>query len=534
MHRNVLLRWSARRAGGTAPILNKVSVVGALKRTAFLALGLICFSSTLNAAPQSKPTSLLTIVPSPNVKAIDPNGLYLVNVTCRVSAAPEQNVNLVFEKKIREAALTLTLSNARVGANSAPAATSILAAIPVFAVTISPDPPTFFKNSGCNQSLVITGRTPLYLTGVWTDQQSSAPSQLTVAISAIASLVGPLAPLFPTGPANLIKGDTAIANSMASPFSQLIAATNWSETETETTAELRETTYTVRANYFTKQFFAAGYVSPAATVSISVKRIPSMQDALKVQAINAAYQASIQALAGTVQKDPTTCIAIGRTLEFVQNYTHQDAVAALSQAVFLSGIGSDKVQTCLGTAYGPEVIQTSYWKSHSKMPLTTDSFHDIEVVIPFQPLVFSQISAAMNDYAAGKHNNVIVDGYFAPQVAVTDVNSVLGLAANSSMEQILDALKAAKGQYLYYGCAQTDNAFDGAIGNPDVGYVLAIDKSLKPENMLIMRMWWKLDRPGNSQPRIYKIALDFEGNLVKQALSADNNQCGLGVKIPSQ
>jgi hypothetical protein len=503
-------------------------------KAVLLALTLTIITSVNAVSQTSKPTSLLTIAPSQNVKAIDPNGLYMVTVTCQVSLAPEQNVNLIFEKKIREAGLTLTLSNARVGANSAPAASSILAAIPVFAVTISPDPPSFFKNSGCNQSLLITGRTPLYLTGVWTDQQSSSPSQLTAALVAIASLVAPLGPLFPTGPANLIKGDTSIANSMASPFSSLIAATNWSETETETTAELRETTYKVTAKYFTKTFLTTGFVSPAATVSIAIKRIASMQDALKVQAINSAYQASIQSLASTVQKDPTTCVAIGRTLEFVQNYTHQDAVAAMAQIVVLSGITSDKVQTCLGSTYGPEVIQTSYWKSHSNMALTKDSFHDVVNIIPFQPLVFNTISSAMNDYVAGKHNNVVIDGYFTPQIAVTDVSSLISSTGNNlSMEQILDALKNARGQYLYYGCAQTDNASDTASGNPDVAYVLAIDKSLKPENMLIMRFWWQLDRPGNPQPRIYKIALDFEGNLVKQALTADNNQCGLGVKIPT-
>jgi hypothetical protein len=70
----------------------------------------------------------------------------------------------------------------------------------------------------------------------------------------------------------------------------------------------------------------------------------------------------------------------------------------------------------------------------------------------------------------------------------------------------------------------------------DVGYVRAIDKSLKPENVIVivMRLWWHLDQPNNPQPHIYPISLGSEGDVVKTTLAADNNQCGLGVKIPTQ
>jgi hypothetical protein len=101
------------------------------------------------------------------------------------------------------------------------------------------------------------------------------------------------------------------------------------------------------------------------------------------------------------------------------------------------------------------------------------------------------------------------------------------------MEQILDSLKAASGQYLYCGCPKSDSAIDNN-GALDVGYVLAIDESLESENMIVMRLWWQLAQPNNPQPHVYQISLGSEGKLVKTTLAADNNQCGPGVKIPTQ
>jgi hypothetical protein len=54
----------------------------------------------------------------------------------------------------------------RIGANQAPPAASILTAVPVVAATISHSNPVVFKNGGCNQSLIVTGRIPLYLTAL--------------------------------------------------------------------------------------------------------------------------------------------------------------------------------------------------------------------------------------------------------------------------------------------------------------------------------------------------------------------------------
>jgi hypothetical protein len=67
-----------------------------------------------------------------------------------------------------------------------------------------------------------------------------------------------------------------------------------------------------------------------------------------------------------------------------------------------------------------------------------------------------------------------------------------------------------------------------------MAFLLAIDKSLKPENMLVKRLWWQLNQANNPQPHIYQISLGSESDVIKSTLSANNNQCGLGVKIPGQ
>jgi hypothetical protein len=495
---------------------------------------LLLLTGTLAQAAQPR---LISIHPLQEPKSIAGDGLYLVTVICRVQPSPEQRVNL-FEKKVRESSLTVTLANARAGANQAPAANAVLAAIPVFAATISTiPPPSMFKNDGCNQSLLITGRTPLYVTGVWTDQQGFAPTPLTAAITSLAGLISPLGVLFPTGPANLIKADTGIANSMSGPFSQLVSATNWSATQTETTAELKETTYAVSAKYFTASSWTGdGTTSPAATVSISIKRITSIKSALVIQAINAAFENALQTFAAQVQKDPTTCIAIGRALELNQNLSHPDAVYALARIVVYSAIPSNKVTTCLGKTYGPEVIQDGFWKQNSHMTLTPESFPEeinLGTGVPFSPPIFDQITKVMTDYVAGKHNDVEINKWFGPKIDIwSDTTGLTDGTSDHSMEEILDKLKGAN--YLYYGCAKPDNAADPR-NVQDVGYILAIDKSLKPEKMLIMRVWWKLDEKStNAQPLFYQISLGSEADLVKTTLTADNNQCGLQVIIPAK
>jgi hypothetical protein len=486
---------------------------------------------TLLAMANAQGQSLLTISPAPNPKALAPDGLYLVNVTCRVSPPPEQKVN-VLEKKIRESAFTITLSTSRVGINQAPPANSVLAAIPVFASTIGTSPPpSTFKNSGCNQSLLITGLTPLYLTAVWSDQQSFEPSELTNAIGALAGLVAPLGVLFPTGPANLIKTDTSIANAVSGPFAQLIKATNWSSTQTETTSELKETTYTVSATYFTKRV-GGGTTSPAANISISIKQIASIKAALSIPTIGSAFEAALRDFADQVRRDSTTCIAIGRALELNQKLTHADAVYALARVVLYSGIPSDKVATCLGRTYGPEVIKESFWKQNSHMTLTDADFRETQdVPPPFSPVVFDSIASAMLNYADDRHNNVELDRYFAQSLELQDSTSLVGSGSNLTIEQILDKLKSAAPSYLYYGCSKGDTSSD-FHGIPAVAYMLVIDRSLKPENMMIMRAWWRLPTQGTTHlPEIYQLSLGYEGDLVKTTLSTFNNQCGR-VKIP--
>jgi hypothetical protein len=205
-----------------------------------------------------------------------------------------------------------------------------------------------FKNGGCNQSLLITGRTPLYLTALWTDQHSSKPSELVKAITALAGLAAPLAGFVAPGVAGALKLDTGAAQSMAQPYSQLLGSIDSSSSETITTSALKQGYYQV--------------TSPGGGVSISIDRISSIQSAFKVREIRNAFDSSLQALGAQVQKDPTTCIAIGRGLELYQNLSHADAVYALARIVVASAIPEDKAATCLGSVYGPEVAADSYWK----------------------------------------------------------------------------------------------------------------------------------------------------------------------------
>jgi hypothetical protein len=113
---------------------------------------------------------------------------------------------------------------------------------------------------------------------------------------------------------------------------------------------------------------------------------------------------------------------------------------------------------------------------------------------------------------------------------VFDATSLIG-ATSGSIEQILDNLKSTSNQYVYYGCPKSDNAADTHNAQA-VAYVLAIDHSLKQENMLVMRLWWRLDQQNNPQPHIYEISLGSEAGEIKTNLAANNNQCGLGVLIP--
>jgi hypothetical protein len=330
----------------------------------------------------------------------------------------------------------------------------------------------------------------------------------------------------------MIKADTGIANSMSGPFAQLVKATNWASTQTETTSELKETAYTVAATYFTKHLAAPPSTAPAASVSVAIKRIQTVKTALAVQAINADFEKALKDFADQVGKDSTTCIAIGRALEFNQNLTHADAVYALARIVLYSGIPSNKITTCLGRTYGPEVIQESFWKQNSHMTLKPEEFPEIQdVPPPFSPPIFDMITAAMTNYADDKHNNSELDKYFSQPVDVQDATSLVGSASNLTIEQILDKLKSATSSYLYYGCSKGDASVD-TNNIPAIAYLLAIDRSLKSENMVIVRVWWRLNpSSATKQPEIYQIFLGYEGDAVKTLLSSNNNQCGK-LKIP--
>src|SRR5262249_28082659 len=81
-----------------------------------------------------------------NVPFVD-NGLYLLTVKCTLPKFdPNARVYDPFGFKNEVLVFTLTISNSPVGANQAPPASSVLAAIPVAAETISNTAPVTFTN----------------------------------------------------------------------------------------------------------------------------------------------------------------------------------------------------------------------------------------------------------------------------------------------------------------------------------------------------------------------------------------------------
>jgi hypothetical protein len=166
---------------------------------------------------------------------------------------------------------------------------------------------------------------------VWVDQQSSQVAPWLKAVAALAGVVSPLSVLFPTGVANLIKPEVGLFPSVAAPYQNFVDAMNpaWQSSYTETTSELKEGSYTVKA-VFEDRFAAFYRLYPAATVTISIKKIPSIKTALSDPTISQVFDQTIMTLAGQVQKDATACISIGRALELNQNFTHADAVYSLA------------------------------------------------------------------------------------------------------------------------------------------------------------------------------------------------------------
>jgi hypothetical protein len=284
---------------------------------------------------------------------------------------------------------------------------------------------------------------------------------------------------------------------------------------TRTTAPLKEGVYKV--------------ATPGGSVSISIRRIQSIQDAFRIQQIKNAFDTSLQSLSAQVAKDPTSCIQIGKNLELFQNLSHADAVYALARIVAGSGIDGSKAASCLGSVYGKEVALNEYWQQHSGIKFPEGKFtYDTMNPAAYSDIRFAEIVAALNDYATGKGNKGLLDEYFVPQVQVKDTTTIVGLSSGLSSDQIVDKLKVATQEYTFYGCQESDSAVDDD-GKQDVGLILVSGKSLKQDEILVIRTWWKDDRGvGPTRSRIYQIFVSNESAVVTKALKDNNNSCGHG------
>jgi hypothetical protein len=124
-----------------------------------------------------------------------------------------------------------------------------------------------------------------------------------------------------------------------------------------------------------------------------------------------------------------------------------------------------------------------------------------------------------------------LDKSFLPNLTITDTTGVVG-AGKMSIEQLLDKLKAAKPQYSGYGCYQKDNTYTNDNGAQDTGYILAIGKDGSPDDLLILRMWWKYDSAATNQAHIYEMNIGSD-LAIQSALQAWGNECAFHVKVKS-
>ena len=500
-------------------------------KSALCAAGVALVTSFGSASAQSPITISEGIAArngKPAVKNVpfEDSALYLVSVECTPYRLDSKNRNNyyyptnIFVNTTRQLAFTITLSNAPIGTNEVPPTTSVLAALPVVADTLSKVAPVTTKNDTCSQSFLLTGRTPLYLTALYTDQINTAPSELVNAVEAFASLIAPLAAFFTAGPAKLLTQDTTIANSMTQPYAKLVGTLSYQSSQTST-KELQQGYYLVK--------------TPAGSVAISVDKLASLQSAIEIHSVARALDTSWHNLGQTVQtsiaNNPIVCFQIGKTLESNQNLIHSDTVHALARIVNYSEINSAQATNCLGTYFGPEVANDPYLSKVNAGLHLGPGFPDIQNAVSFSQmqLTFSQIANAMSGYAAGKNTNFVLDNWFESQVSVIDTApQIFSSPTSLSIEQILDKMKGAVPQYVSYGCPEKDNASD-ASGVQDTGYLLAIGKNGKPEDLLILRTWWRYQGNGN-QPHIYQMYVGYDA-AIQQALTDYKNVCGYHITV---
>jgi len=495
-----------------------------MKRIASLVLGL-CLVTTGSWADELE---FPTITPgSKNVPFVDTN-LYLMTLKCTLPKFdPNARVHSVFGDENRLVVFTVTISNSSVGANLAPSASSVLAAIPVAAQTISDTAMNPFTNDNCGQSFLITGRTPVYLTVLYTDQDNYAESPGLQFVTALASTILPLGVFFPTGAANLLKQDVTAQTGMAAAFQTALSTKNYSITYTRTTKPLQQGYYLIRT--------PKGY---AGSVDISIDRATSLQTVLnKSQPIRDAFETALQTFQSQVTtgiaSNPTICYTIGQALEYNQNLSHADAVHSLAQVVAPSGISSVQASNCLGTAYGPEVRDDPWFKQHSNLHLA--NFPEIKNPVPFSLRVYTQLTAAMTNYAVAKKSNVKpdtanLDKWFLPQITLTDTTGIFGASAKMSIEQILDKLLAAKAQYVAYGCGDKDGTTADDSGLLATGYLLGIGQAANPDDLVLLRTWWQYDSGTSNQAHISEVDIGSDP-AIQQALKDYGNECAYHVKV---
>ena len=199
---------------------------------------------------------------------------------------------------------------------------------------------------------------------------------------------------------------------------------------------------------------------------------------------------------------------------------------ALAKIVNYSLINSGQATNCLGTYFGPEVavdLRTSSPGLH-----LGPVFPNLQNAVSYAQvqLVFAQIASAMSGYTAGTDTKAVLDNWFESPVVITDTAPQIFTGTTSlTVEQILDKMKGASPQYVFYGCQEKDSGAD-ASNVQDVGFFLAIGKDRKPGDVLIMRTWWRY----SDHPRIYQIYLGYDP-AVSQALTDYKNVCAYHVVV---
>jgi hypothetical protein len=327
-----------------------------------------------------------------------------------------------------------------------------------------------------------------------------------------------LAGFFTGGVANLLKGDTAVVSSMATPYEKLVGTLSYSSSQTDT-EPLEQGFFHVK--------------TPVGAVAVSIDKVASLQSALRIPEIAGALDTSWQTLGTQIQtkisNDPFVCFEVGKTLELNQNLSHADAVDALAKIVNYSSINSNQATNCLGTYFGPEVARDL--KTLNPDLHLGPGYPNIQnlVLFPQVQLDFAKLVKTVNEYTAGTGSQAVLNTWFETPVSITDTApGIFPQTTSLSIEEILNRMKGASAHYVYYGCQEKDASVIDNV--PATGFFLAIGADKKPDDVLIMRTWWRYE--GENQPRIYQMYLGYDA-AINQALSDYKNVCAYHVTVKS-